>query len=114
MFNSKMYKKYYPIKSSFDIANMNVAEQKKLIYWIKSLSEDIRLHNMLSGEKLLHYVDTVNYVYITEYKKSKLYFVTYYTFDKYAEPDRCIIEERGSTAISIIKFGNVPESGTRR
>ena len=29
MFNSKMYKKYYPIKSSFDIANMNVAEQKK-------------------------------------------------------------------------------------
>lgn len=68
----------------------------------------------LSGEKLLHYVDTVNYVYITEYKKSKLYFVTYYTFDKYAEPDRCIIEERGSTAISIIKFGNVPESGTRR
>ena len=33
MFNSKMYKKYYPIKSSFDIANMNVAEQKKLIYW---------------------------------------------------------------------------------
>lgn len=37
MFNSKMYKKYYPIKSSFDIANMNVAEQKKLIYWIKSL-----------------------------------------------------------------------------
>lgn len=68
----------------------------------------------LSGEKLLHYVDTVNYVYITEYKKSKLYFVTYYTFDKYAEPDRCIIEERGSTAISIIKFGNVQESGTRR
>jgi len=45
MLNSKMYKKYYPIKSSFDIANMNVAEQKKLIYWIKSLSEDIRLHN---------------------------------------------------------------------
>lgn len=51
----------------------------------------------LSGEKLLPYVDTVNYVYITEYKKSKLYFVTYYTFNKYAEPDRCIIEERGST-----------------
>lgn len=48
MFNSKMYKKYYPIKSSFDIANMNVDEQKKLIYWIKSLSEDIRLHNMNS------------------------------------------------------------------
>ena len=51
MFNSKMYKKYYPIKSSFDIANMNVAEQKKLIYWIKSLSEDIRLHNTNSLKK---------------------------------------------------------------
>ena len=55
MFNSKMYKKYYPIKSSFDIANMNVAEQKKLIYWIKSLSEDIRLHNMNSLKKAMQY-----------------------------------------------------------
>ena len=53
MFNSKMYKKYYPIKSSFDIANMNVAEHKKLIYWIKSLSEDIRLHNMNSLKKAM-------------------------------------------------------------
>lgn len=56
MFNSKMYKKYYPIKSSFDIANMNVAEQKKLIYWIKSLSEDIRLHNTNSLKKAMHYI----------------------------------------------------------
>lgn len=55
MFNSKMYKKYYPIKSSFDIANMNVAEQKKLINWIKSLSEDIRLHNMNSLKKAMQY-----------------------------------------------------------
>ena len=55
MFNSKMYKKYYPIKSTFDIANMNVAEQKKLIYWIKSLSEDIRLHNMNSLKKAMQY-----------------------------------------------------------
>ena len=55
MFNSKMYKKYYPIKSSFDIANMNVAEQKKLIYWIKSLSEDIRLHNTNSLKKAMQY-----------------------------------------------------------
>lgn len=55
MFNSKMYKKYYPIKSSFDIANMNVAEQKKLIYWIKSLPEDIRFHNMNSLKKAMQY-----------------------------------------------------------
>lgn len=50
-----MYKKYYPIKSSFDIANMNEAEQKKLIYWIKSLSEDIRFHNMNSLKKAMQY-----------------------------------------------------------
>lgn len=55
MFNSKMYKKYYPIKSSFDIANMNEADKKKLIYWIKSLSEDIRLHNMNSLKKAMQY-----------------------------------------------------------
>ena len=85
-----------------------------IFFGIRIKDFNIPTNGKLSGEKLLHYVDTVNYVYITEYKKSKLYFVTYYTFDKYAEPDRCIIEERGSTAISIIKFGNVPESGTRR
>ena len=61
MFNSKMYKKYYPIKSSFDIANMNVAEQKKLIYWIKSLSEDIRLHNTNSLKKAMQYRDCLLY-----------------------------------------------------
>lgn len=62
MFNSKMYKKYYPIKSSFDIANMNVAEQKKLIYWIKSLSEDIRLHNMNSLKKAMQYREYVKII----------------------------------------------------
>lgn len=71
MLNSKMYKKYYPIKSSFDIANMNVAEQKKLIYWIKSLSEDIRLHNTNSLKKAMQYRENEYHLAMLEFRTAR-------------------------------------------
>lgn len=48
MFNSKMYKKHYPIKSSADIVNMNTADKKKLIKWIKSIIADVDVYNVHS------------------------------------------------------------------
>lgn len=48
MFNSKMYKKYYPVKSSADIVNMDITDKKKLIKWIKSIIADVNAYNMQS------------------------------------------------------------------
>ena len=45
MFNSKIYKKYYPVKSSAEIVNMNTADKKKLIKWIKSIIADVDVYN---------------------------------------------------------------------
>lgn len=45
MFNSKMYKKYYPVKSSADIVNMDITDKKKLIKWIKSIIADVNMYN---------------------------------------------------------------------
>ena len=43
MFNSRMYKKYYPIKSSADIVNMDITDKKKLIKWIYKFKQVMRL-----------------------------------------------------------------------
>lgn len=51
MFNSKMYKKYYPVKSSADIVNMNTADKKKLIKWIKSIIADVDVYNAQSRKR---------------------------------------------------------------
>ena len=48
MLNSKMYKKYYPVKSSADIVNMDIADKKKLIKWIKSIIADVNAYNVQS------------------------------------------------------------------
>lgn len=48
MFNSKMYKKYYPVKSSADIINMNIADKKKLVKWIKTIIADVNAYNVQS------------------------------------------------------------------
>lgn len=48
MFNSKIYKKYYPVKSSADIVSMNTADKKKLIKWIKSIIADVNVYNAQS------------------------------------------------------------------
>lgn len=45
MFNSRMYKKYYPVKSSADIVNMDIADKKKLVKWIESIIADINAYN---------------------------------------------------------------------
>lgn len=50
MFNSKIYKKYYPVKSSADIVSMNIADKKKLIKWIKSIIADVNVYNVQSRE----------------------------------------------------------------
>lgn len=48
MFNSKLYKKYYPVKSSTDIFNMDINNKKKLIKWIKSIIADVDVYNVQS------------------------------------------------------------------
>lgn len=51
MFNSKMYKKYYPVKSSADIVNMDIADKKKLVKWIKSIIADVNAYNAQSRKR---------------------------------------------------------------
>ena len=51
MLNSKIYKKYYPIKSSADIVNMNTADKRKLIKWIKSIIADVNVYNAQSRKR---------------------------------------------------------------
>ena len=51
MFNSKIYKKYYPVKSSAEIVNMNTADKKKLIKWIKSIIADVDVYNAQSRKR---------------------------------------------------------------
>lgn len=51
MFNSKMYKKYYPVKSSADIVNMNIADKKKLVKWIKAIIADVDVYNAQSRKR---------------------------------------------------------------
>lgn len=51
MFNSKMYKKYYPVKSSADIVNMDITDKKKLIKWIKSIIADVNAYNVQSRKR---------------------------------------------------------------
>lgn len=51
MFNSKMYKKYYPVKSSADIVNMDIADKKKLVKWIKSIIADVDVYNAQSRKR---------------------------------------------------------------
>ena len=45
MLNSKMYTKYYPVKSSADIVNMDIADKKKIVKWIKSIIADVNAYN---------------------------------------------------------------------
>lgn len=45
MFNTKIYKKYYPVKSSADIVNMDITDKKKLVKWIKSIFADVDAYN---------------------------------------------------------------------
>lgn len=53
MLNSKMYKKYYPVKSSADIVNMDITDKKKLVSKLqdKSVSE-LSLDACLAFNKL--------------------------------------------------------------
>ncbi len=51
MFNSKIYKKYYPVKSSADIINMDIADKRKLIKWIKSIIADVNVYNAQSRKR---------------------------------------------------------------
>ena len=46
MFNSRMYKRYYPVKSSEDIFNMDIADKKKLVKWIRTIISDVYIHNI--------------------------------------------------------------------
>lgn len=48
MFNSKLYKKYYPVKSSADIVSMNTADKRKLIKWIRYIIADVDVYNVQS------------------------------------------------------------------
>lgn len=48
MFKTKIYKKYYPVKSSADIVSMNTADKRKLIKWIKSIIADVNVYNLQS------------------------------------------------------------------
>ena len=43
-----MYKKYYPVKSSADIVNMDINNKRKLIKWIKSIIADVDVYNVQS------------------------------------------------------------------
>lgn len=45
MFNSRMYKKYYPVKSSAEIVNMDITDKRKLIKWLKSIIVDVNAYN---------------------------------------------------------------------
>lgn len=45
MFNSRMYKKYYPVKSSAEIVNMDITDKRKLIKWLKSIIADVNAYN---------------------------------------------------------------------
>lgn len=45
MLNSKMYTKYYPVKSSADIVNMDISDKKKFVKWIKSIIADVNAYN---------------------------------------------------------------------
>ena len=45
MFNTKIFKKYYPVKSSADIVNMDITDKKKLVKWIKSIIADVDAYN---------------------------------------------------------------------
>lgn len=51
MFNSRMYKMYYPVKSSADIVNMDIADKQKLIKWIKSIITDVNAYNAQSRKR---------------------------------------------------------------
>ncbi len=51
MFNSRMYKKYYPVKSSADIVNMDIADKRKIVKWIKSIIADINAYNAQSRKR---------------------------------------------------------------
>lgn len=51
MFNSKMYKKYYPVKSSADIVNMDINNKRKLIKWLKSIIADVDVYNAQSRKR---------------------------------------------------------------
>lgn len=46
MFNSRMYKKYYPVKSSAEIVNMDITDKRKLIKWLKSIIADVNAYNV--------------------------------------------------------------------
>ncbi len=48
MFNSKLHKKYYPVKSSADIVSMNTADKRKLIKWIRYIIADVDVYNVQS------------------------------------------------------------------
>ena len=46
-----MYKKYYPVKSSADIVNMDITDKKKLVKWIKSIIADVNAYNAQSRKR---------------------------------------------------------------
>lgn len=46
MFNSRMYKRYYPVKSPEDIFNMDIADKKKLAKWVKTIIADVYIYNI--------------------------------------------------------------------
>lgn len=46
MFNSRMYKRYYPVKSPEDIFNMDIEDKKKIAKWVKTIIADVYIHNI--------------------------------------------------------------------
>ena len=51
-----MYKRYYPIKSPEDIFNMDIADKKKLVKWIRTIISDVYIHN-IRNIKWAHLLD---------------------------------------------------------
>ena len=95
MFNSKMYKKYYPVKSSADIVNMDINNKRKLIKWIKSIIADINAHNIQSRK----YAETAG---------CKTYWIINFQPDKEYVDDIClkIATEPLSLTAEDIRFVN--------
>ena len=53
MLNSKIYKKYYPLKNVADIFHMAQEDRAVLVKWLHRIKTDIELYNFLSYKKAL-------------------------------------------------------------
>lgn len=60
MFNSKIYKRYYPLTSASDFEYISKPRQKQLTKWIKSMYQDVSAYNMRSR---MHAERTKGYKY---------------------------------------------------